>query len=296
MGLQSRVLLNQVTFTADTQTLNIPADNIKNLQFGIIGQDTSAGAATKAHLKGVFDEVLVDLGGYNICKIRVDDLIAYMMMAYGEYPECFVGGATSLLCELGGIKLPLHVTKAFTGEKRNLNVQFTHSGTATNLGTVTLSAVYEYQRRRFPLHFAYQYESAPTGANVRWTGLQRVDSTLQGLLIYQEIEDMATALTLPEVAQLEMIVDDSPVYQTVWPCMKVRKNVFGSIYDVTDGYGQDFGAAGWSANVGGHYKYIDFSQEPWSANDIEIITKNTCAAYTAPSGGDIRILGVYAEP
>jgi len=283
MGLRSRILFDQETFAADTNLVNIPADNVKYLQIGLGLLQNGSTAPTLANMIGNFDEVIATLGGHQICKIRMDDLIAYNLLWLDNWPWFHLAGTDNYLGGLGGIKLPLYVTK----NGRSLMTQTTYGTATSGADAVTLSEEYQYTNSPFPLHFAYQYQSLAGAVNARWTGMQRAGAALQGILVYQPWTSVDDDPALPEIAKLSMFIDDREVYAANLFTMKHHRFCDNSV-DSTATYGDKY-----DTNV--NYTYIDFSQEPWRADKIIVTTSNACGAYNSGATGTARLIGVYSE-
>lgn len=276
--------MDQVTFAADTDLINIPADNVKYLQVGVGALQNGSTALVLANIVGVLDEINVTLGGHQICKIRYDDLIAYNLLWLDNWPWFHLAGTDNYLGGLGGIKLPLYVTK----RGRTLMTQTTFGTAITNADGTTLSKEYQYMNSEFPLHFAYQYQSLAGAVGARWTGLQRAGASLQGILVYQPWTSVDDDPALPEIAKLSVVIDDREVFADNMFTRKIHRfcdNDTDSTATWGDKYGSDL-----------NYQYIDFSQEPWSADDLVVITSNQCGAYNSGAVGTCRLMGVYAEP
>lgn len=289
MGVRSRLLLDQATFTASTDTMNIPADNVDHLKIGVGALQNGTTAPTLAAIYGVLGEVLVDLGGHQICKIRADDLIAYNILGVTKHwhnvPWFRLGGGDNYLAGMGGLMLPLHITK----NGRSLLHQITYGTAITNGDNQTLSVEYVYQDNRFPLHFAYQYESKAAAANTQWLGLARQGAAIQGILVYQPWTSIDDSPAVPDISEIEVVVDDRTVFS---------RNIFTSQFMHSPFNTTDGSSNGWAGKVdapGPMYTYIDFENESWSADDLQILTKNTCGAYTGGSTNTCRLIGIYNE-
>jgi hypothetical protein len=122
--------------------------------------------------------------------------------------------------------------------------------------------------------------------NARWTGLQRVGASLQGILVYQPWTSVDDDPALPSIAELEVHIDDREVYKCNLFTMKNHRFTDNAVDS----------SATWGDKMDPYYKYIDFSQEPWRADDLEVITSNECGAYNGGSTNTCRLIGVYAEP
>lgn len=281
MGMHSRLLVDQETFTASTQTLNIPADNVKYLQFGIGALQNGTDAPTLANIQGVIDRVIVNLGGHEICNIRFADLVQYNLEVLDNWPTFRLGGGDNYLAGEWGVRLPIYVTK----RGRTLTMQVTFGTAITNCDNTTLSVAYEYQDAPFERHFAYQYESKAGAAQVQWLGLNRIGAVCQGLLIYMPWTSVDDNPATPEISKIEAFVDD----RVVW-----TDNLF-----TLKAHHQSSNQTDSNATFGDKYAqysyFIDWSQEPWSANKMTLITYNACGAYNSGAVGTCIIMGVYNE-
>lgn len=289
MGVRSRLLLNQIAFTANTDSLNVPADNIDYMKLGIGTLQNGTAAPTLAALYGAFGEWLVDLGGHNIVKIRVDDLIAYGLLGvtghWHNVPHFRLGGGDNYLAYIGGIQLPLHLTKG----GRSCMTQVTYGAAVTAADNQTISLKYVYGDAPFPRHYAYQYQSLAAGANIRWDGLNRIGAMLQGILVYQPWTSIDDSPAVPDISEIELVVDD----RTVYSGNIFTANYMQNYFNTTDG--SSTGWAGKTDAPGAMYTYIDLEKECWRADRLTVITKNSCGAYTGGSTNTCRLIGIYNE-
>jgi len=285
MGVWAKMLLNDVAFAANTQDLNVPADYIKYVDIMLSCLQNGTTAPTKDEIKAGCPTIIAKLGGIRIANISLADLIALNGLWLMRTPLLVqAGGGDNRAGIIGPARLPLYITK----RGRELSLQFAYAA-VTNADDQTLHAKYTYQDSDFPergnLHYAIETFTSTGQANQR-LNISRVGAKLVGILCYSDHDGMAAGPPAePEVSELDLIVDNRVVYSDNWMTRGDERANVDAADDTTEGAEQD------------NYQWISFEQQPWAADDLWTIIRNT-VHFSGGSGqtGTLRLICVYAEP
>jgi hypothetical protein len=285
MGVWAKMLLNDFAFIANTQDLNIPADKVKYLDIMPRVGQSGGSAVSIADIKGMVSNIIVKLGGIRICNMSYTDLIALNSLWLQRTPLLvMVGAGDDQAGFVGPSRLPLFVLKL----GRELSAQFEFANPA-NAWDETLDVKYTYKDTDFPefenLHFAYE-TFAEVGVASGRTNISRIGAKLVGILIFNTHDGMNAAIpTEPEVSELDLIVDDRVVYSDIWTCRGDEKANVNHMDDAVMGTQED------------NYQWISFQEEPWSADNLWLIRRNTVHwPLGIAQTGICRFICVYAEP
>jgi len=273
-----KILLDIVAFTADTQELNIPSDNVKYLDIGLCGMQSGATACTINPLGRTLDEIHATLGGERIVNLHMVDLIALQNI----WEDCSLwfepGAATGNLCHLMGARLPLHVTKL----GKSLSCRFTHLDQATiHDPNSELSVGYQYREAPFAAHFNYQYHEANSTVAMQEINLDYYGCDCIGILLYATTVPSAAAAAR-SIGNVKVLVDDREIFHDKWLTMVQVHGDQGTL-DATD----DAVAGAFLQ----HYRWLDFQQEPLPAGKLRLLTQDVGAPADA-----IRIVPIYIQP
>ena len=284
MGVWSKMLLNAAAFAATTQDLNVPADFIKYLDIHLAALST--GAITKPEYKAGLPRITAKLGGIQIVNLSLENLIALNSLWLGRSPLLrYLGQTADYLVVNGPARLPLYIVK----KGRELSCQFEFADMA-NADNEELSVRYRYKDTPFPersnLHYAYETFTNVGAPSVR-TNISRAGSLLVGLLINDIVEYGADqdAGDSPNVSELDLIVDNRVVHSDNW---LVRGDEIAP-------HNPDDDASQGVQHV--EDSWISFEEEPWPADKIWAITKNTALfGEGTPGTTAYEMVAVYIEP
>ena len=289
MGVWAKMLLNEsnVDGAGQTQDLNIPVDHIKYLD--IMSHGLSTGTPTLANFLAGLSDIVVKLGGIRICNINQEDLFALNALWQAKAPlQFWLGQTADYYVMVGPQRLLLFVDKK--GREMSLQVAYTDITAADN---EELSVKYTYRdtpfRERRSYHLAYETFRNTGAASVR-TNISRAGAYLIGLLIRNyrcakgtDVDDDWS----PEAAELDVIVDDRVVYSDNWLTRGDEQSVHAVIEEDTVHVD----------TILAHYQWISFEEEPWPADKLWTVTRNTQIFGENTAGdGTYRLIAVYIEP
>jgi len=261
MGVWAKMLYNNHTFNATTPDTNIPADHVKYLDISLSGLST--GTPTEANWVAGMPGIVVKLGGIRICNMTMDNLQALNALWLGRSPLQKYLGQTADYLVTNPQRLPLYVVK----QGRELSAQFEYAD-MTAVDTEQLDVKYTYRdspfNERRNLHYAYETFVQDGSASTR-VNISRAGARLLGILINDTItpETDQDGGSSPNVSECDVIVDDRVVYSDNWVtrCDEICPH----------SYDDD---AAWGA-YNYDFTFISFEEEPWPADHIWLVTRNT---------------------
>jgi len=273
-----KLLLNTQLFAADTQSLNLEADNLKYLDFGFYAEQCGAGSITMANALAHMDEIHVWLGGEQIHRIHLADLVALQNIVQDCIPSWIASAADVNYGHLMGVRLPLHITK----QGKSVTCRFTHGGVQGNIWAdhTWLTVGYQFRQEPFASHYCTDYSEFTSAVAWQHLNIDRVGTECIGILLYQLTPPTCTNIA-EDIDEVKVLVDDREVFHDDWHSMVNLHNDKGA-GDITDD--TIFGA------IIDHYRWIDFQQERLPAKKLRLSVHGLTAAHAC------RAIPVYLQP
>jgi hypothetical protein len=273
------------TFTANIGPRNIPVDHIIEIDYSVTGLQNGTTAPTFAGIKALIDEVVLNLGGREICRLDATDVPDLNLLWFGQSPQTQNGGGDNYRGLLEPMTIPLSLDKEVGGQMRTLDIMFTFGTAWTNTDNARIYCQAPYLSNKnvswLPAgyHYAYQYRSFTPATSAQHVNFPRKGADLIGLLIYNGNVDTANASFANAVDWVTLYVNDQPVYGPVyWYAMRTFQNPTNGMDDTTLGVESRC------------YRYLDFSKAPLPADFLDIETMAVTNTDTS------RFIGVFVEP
>jgi len=269
---RAKLLKNQASFTASTESIKVVAQNIKALRIAWNALENGVTANTLANTIAFSSAIKLVVGGEVETLIRSDDLFTlnYILHDLGfieEKPYYLLGTGTDNTLTYLKLILPVLLS---TDKEVLVSLDYT-AVTSVDTNLLTLQA--DYGDRPFPSKpIAFRYVTMNTATSFTEGDISVAGRKLIGLLIYSTT---LTEVTTPDVscAEIKLLVKRDEKYHGHWYALDavevdVEDTVLEAVLD--------------------NYRYIDMKDDPIPADDLKVAIKSMASATDA-----VRLIGVY---
>ena len=221
---KTKLLKNRATYTASTESIEVVAQNLRNIRIGYDHLGTGTTAVTLATLIAHSSAIKITVGGNIETLIRHDDLFALNYILHDIMPDLipqkpFYLLTTTVDNTVGFIKtiLPIGLT---TDKKVYINMDY---AAVTNADTSVITLEAEHGDKPFPSKpLALRYISGNVTTSFVEYDISVAGKRLIGLLLFSTTIPASTTFdaTLDEV---KLLVDREEKCHFKWACLDAQE-------------------------------------------------------------------------
>lgn len=264
---REKILENQMSFIADTKSIEVHAQNIDSILFGLQFLEAGVTPPTLATIIPSLNDIKLTVGGEVVSLVRSDDLFI-LNKIWGITPMELIPTADNEFGHLMNLHLPVELTTDKTV------LVSAKDNTPATIDTELLTVSVRYRNKPYngkPL--CLQYISGNTATSFKEASMALAGKSLLEMLIFNTTIPVVGTSHEMTVAELKLLVKRSEVSHIHYASMEcVPYNA-----EETTGLG-----------VADNYRYVNFRDDPIPASNLKVALKSYSAATDA-----FRILGVY---